>query len=175
METSEEELALGFIRMGKQFTKASIIIEGTIKDVDSTSFTCTVIVSSKENGGNIDTLFYNVPLKVLKGSQASLIEIPAIDSACTVCFKNNNIQRPQLYQVDQCDKILIKISESVFNIDSDGFDFAKGSYGLKKTLSDFCDKLLQSQVLTATGPAVFDPNTITALQQIKIELGNYLK
>ena len=125
----ETKISEALVRFGRMFSKGSILFEGTITAIDEVKFTCTVQISNKENGGDINTLFYDVPLKVLKGSQASLIEIPAINSACTICFKNNNIQRPQIFQIDTCDKILIKIDDQTLTIDANGFVFNQGNNG----------------------------------------------
>jgi hypothetical protein len=67
------------------------------------------------------------------------------------------------------------VGDSLFALHTEGFNFNTGAYGLKKTLADLCDKLLASKVLTVGGPAIFDPETITALTLIKTELNAYLK
>ena len=127
----ESELSDALIQFGKTFTRASVITEGKIKDVDEIAFTATITISVSVNGKDIDTDLPSVPLKVLKGSQASFIEIPAINSACTICFKNNNIQRPQIFQIDTCDKILIKVGENNLEINpEDGFVFNNSSNGI---------------------------------------------
>ena len=127
----ESELSDALIQFGKTFTRASVITEGKIKDVDEIAFTATITISVSVNGKDIDTDLPSVPLKVLKGSQASFIEIPSVGSACTICFKNNNIQRPQIFQIDTCDKILIKVGENNLEINpEDGFVFNNSSNGI---------------------------------------------
>ena len=171
----EELLAEALIKFGKMFCKASVIIDGFVIDVDETNYSCTVNVPLNSNGKTIDNIYYKVPLKILQGSQASFVEIPKVTTHCLICFKDNNIQRPQLYGVDICDKILVKIGDSIFYVDSDGFTFSNGSYGLKKTLSDLCNELINAIVLTGSGPANFNPDTILKFQQILTDLDKYLK
>ena len=132
-DTEEKQFHDAMLRFGKMITKGSILVEGTIASVDETAFTCTVNVSVNNfDGTSTDVNYQNVPLKVLVGSQASLIEIPSIGSDCTLCFRDNNIQRPQLSQVNQSDKILIKIGNptdgyQTLQIDVNGFIFNGGS------------------------------------------------
>jgi hypothetical protein len=150
----DEEITQALINAFKAFGRASIIVDGIIVDVDETDFTCTVNVKGNINGGEVDNHFTKVPLKVLKGSQASLIEIPQPNSACTLCFKDNNIQRPQLYQAHVCDKVLVKIGDQTLNISINGFVFNEGNFGgiVKldplhnriKAVEDFTNNLLST-------------------------------
>ena len=132
MDNLEEQIALALIKFGKMFSKASVIVEGIITAVDEVKFTCTVNIKTSNNGVDIDNPYSSIPLKVLKGSQASIIEIPAVKSACTIVFKDNNIQRPQLYQCDQCDKFLMKIGNAddgfqTLQVSKDGFIYNGGN------------------------------------------------
>jgi hypothetical protein len=128
-DSAEKIIHDGLIRFAKMATRASILIEGIIVSVDETNFTCVVsIQSTNTDGSTTNTNYNNVPLKVLIGSQASMIEIPTVNSNCTLMFRDNNIQRPQLYQVDQCDKILLQIGGTItLQIDSSGFIFNGGT------------------------------------------------
>jgi hypothetical protein len=127
-DTLEKRIHDGFIRFGKMITKASIIVEGIINAVNETAFTCDVSIQTNNSDGTVtDTIFHDIPLKVLIGSQASLIEIPKIGTNCTLCFRDNNIQRRQLYQVHECDKILIKIGSQTLQVDTNGFIFNGGT------------------------------------------------
>jgi hypothetical protein len=112
----DEEITQALINAFKSFTRAMILIDGIIVDVDLTDYTCTVNVKGVINNVDVDNHFTKVPIKVLKGAQASLIEIPQPNSACTLCFKDGNTQRPQLNSVDKCDKILINITDSDGNV-----------------------------------------------------------
>jgi hypothetical protein len=132
-ESAEKTIHDNFIRWGRSLIRASIVTEGIIISVDESKYTCVVALqSTNSDGSTTNTNVYNVPLKVLVGSQASLIEIPKVNSTCTLCFRDNNIQRPQLYQTDQCDKILVKIDNSTLQIDTNGFVFNGGSHGMVK-------------------------------------------
>ena len=126
MDNLEEELTAAFIAFGKHFSRSSVIVDGFIIDVDSVNFTATVNIPRNSNGQSIDSFYYKVPLKILRGSQASFVEIPTVTSHCLLTFKDNNLQRPQLFSVDQCDKILMKIGSTTFELntgkDSDGND-----------------------------------------------------
>lgn len=107
-------------------TRAKNIVEATVTEVDETAFTCTVQVNSQVGTG---TFFYGVPLQVLVNSQASVMQIPAIGSDCILCFRDGNIQRPQLFSVDQCQKFLIKIQNSTLEVTADLFKFNGGNNG----------------------------------------------
>jgi hypothetical protein len=142
MDNEEKQIIDGFIKWAKNITKGSILFEGTIKSVDETKFTCVVTVT----GNSVSTDILNVPLKVLIGSQASVIEIPTIGSDCTVCYRDNNIQRPQLVNVDKSDKLLIKIGNDsdgyqTLQVTKDGFVFNGGNNGglviLQKAIDNF--------------------------------------
>jgi hypothetical protein len=146
----EEELAQAFVRLCRMFSKGSVILEGFIIDVNLDTFTCTVNIPRNSWGTSVDNYFYKVPLKVLQGSQASLVEIPHVTSHCLLTFKDNNIQRPQLYLVDQCDKLLIKIGNSTLEIntgkddngnDTPGIIFNGGEQGNTVLLGKVVEKL----------------------------------
>ena len=89
----EYEAQLAFLRTLIMFAKPSILTEGTIFDVDTTKFICTVLMSDGF------TKYGNVPLKVLIGSQATILEIPKVGTDCLLRFKDNSLQRPQLESV----------------------------------------------------------------------------
>jgi hypothetical protein len=126
-ESEEESVYQNLRNWGRTLAKGSILIEGIIKDVDEANFTCDIIIqTSNPDGATTDTTLNDVPIKVLKGSQASFIEIPKVGSNCTIRFRDNNIQRPQLFQVDQSEKILIKIDNSTLQVDSSGWVFNGG-------------------------------------------------
>jgi hypothetical protein len=146
----EEELTTAFVHFGRMFAKGSVIVEGFVTDVDGVNYTCSVNVPRNSNGSSIDNIYYNVPLKILRGSQASFIEIPHITSHCLLTFKDNNTQRPTLYSVDQCDKILVRVGTVTLEIntgkDSENNDIASfvfngGSQGNMVLIQKAVDKL----------------------------------
>ena len=121
---NSNELENALMNWGKTLIKGAIHINGTIHSVDESSFTCQVDVSTTEFP---DLLISNVPLKVLFSSQASVIEIPKLKTACLICFRDNNIQRPQLLSVHESDKYLITIGTSTLEITSGLFKFNGGN------------------------------------------------
>ena len=126
MDNLETELSDALIRFGRMFAKGSVVIDGFIVDVDTVNFTATINIPRNSNGQTVDQFYYKVPLKILRGSQASFVEIPSVTSHCLLTFKDNNIQRPALFSVDQCDKLLMKCGNTTFELntgkDQDGND-----------------------------------------------------
>lgn len=108
------DLAFNLIRGIKNMTRGLHIVEGTIVEVDKTKFTCDIELTSNVR---IDDL----PLKVLKGEQASFIEIPKVDTNCLISFKNGNIHRPQLDKIFECEEYIVKIDNVNLNIKKDLF------------------------------------------------------
>lgn len=80
-------------------TRHFVMVDGTIEAVDWDKFTCTVGIEGAE--------FFNVPVKVLISSQASVIEKPEVGSDCILGFRDGNLQRPQLIWVDKSTDFLI--------------------------------------------------------------------
>src|ERR1035437_908251 len=76
-----------------------VIVDGVVSNVSETSFTCTVSFGKAK--------FFKVPLRVLINSQASICEIPLEGSVCLMTFRDGNIQRPQIFSIDKCKKILL--------------------------------------------------------------------
>jgi len=174
-DSAEKTLHDGLIKFGKMITKASIIIEGTVYSVDEIKYTCVVTVATvNSDGSNTNTNVLNVPLKVLRGSQASFIEIPKVGSDCTLCYRDNNIGRPQLYQVNECSKIIMKISNSIFYCNSTGFKLNNNTKGLKKTLKDIVNILINFKTISPGGNGVTDPTVVTNLNTYLTDLNDYL-
>ena len=135
-DSAEKTIHDGFIQFIKSMTRGSLLVEGIVFSVDEVKFTCIVTIStSNADGSDTTTKINKVPLKVLQGSQASLIEIPQIGSNCLICFRDNNIQRPQLFSVDQSDKILVKIGNTTLQADINGWVFNAGTHGMVKAES----------------------------------------
>jgi hypothetical protein len=167
---AEKMMHDGLIRFGKMMTIGSILIEGNIISIDESKFTCVVGIKT----GDTVTNYNNVPLKVLIGSQASLIEIPTVGTDCTMCFRDNNIQRPQLMQVNQCDKVIVTIGKSIFYVDETGFKLNNDTKGLKKTLQDLINELINFLVVTPAGQGTTDPTTVANLNTYLSDLDDYL-
>lgn len=96
---NEFELGVALERLIRVSTRGKTMVDGLIQDVDESDFTCTVSVAG--------TVFSGVPLKVLVGSKASIIEIPTAGTACLVGFRDGDQQRPQIMQVNEVDKYYI--------------------------------------------------------------------
>jgi hypothetical protein len=99
MPDEGNELGEAFGNFVKHMVRGHVVYEGTVSAVDTDKFTCDCMIT--------DTPFYAVPLKVLTGSQASVIEIPVVGSNILLTFRDGNIQRPQILFIDQVDKLLI--------------------------------------------------------------------
>lgn len=102
---AEGQLGGALIQLIQNMNRANQVTEGVIKDVDEVKYTCTITIWETE--------FLVVPLRVLIGSNASIVEIPAIGTNCLVCFRDNDINRPQLFSVDQSKRIEITASELI--------------------------------------------------------------
>jgi hypothetical protein len=111
----------------KFFTRYTII-DGVIENVYPDTFTCDIRIQTHDTPKDTDTIYTNVPLKVLKGVQASFVEIPTIGTRCEFTFRDGNNHRPQLIMVDQCDKYLIQIANSsTLIVDKDTWIFNGGN------------------------------------------------
>lgn len=95
------------------------VVDGIISsDTDMSKFTCNVKVNNIE--------FFDVPVRVLISKQASFLEIPKKDSHCLLTFRDSNQNRPQIMEVDECEKILVKIGDQSLEISENGFIFNEG-------------------------------------------------
>ena len=90
----------------KGIVKGAICFEGTIKTVNS-DYTCDVDVNK--------TVFYNVPVSVLKGKRSSFHLQPKVGTNCNLTFRDGNIQRPVITKIHEADKLFIDIEETIFN------------------------------------------------------------
>lgn len=81
-----------------------VTVEGTIIAVND-DFTVDVRVGSEEIDGG--ATFRDIPMMCLPAAQASVIQIPKLNSDCHISFLDNTLDRPQLIRVHQVDKYLI--------------------------------------------------------------------
>jgi hypothetical protein len=103
----------------KVITRHSQIIDGVVVNVDDALVGFTVDVAV---GVDPDvSVFYSVPIRILNGSQASVIEVPNINSHCLLAFRDNNAGRPQIIMVDSVNQLLIDCTNNVV--------FNKGNLG----------------------------------------------
>jgi hypothetical protein len=104
-----EEMDIGpaLIDAVHSITRGHVIVEGTVQAVDQEAFTADILVG--------DSTFFAVPLKVLVGNQASVIEIPVVGTSVLMTFRDGNIQRQQIYMTHEVDKYLIDCNQVVYN------------------------------------------------------------
>lgn len=81
-----------------------MLIDGTVTAIND-DFTVDVLLQG--------TTYSSVPTKVLMGSQASIYEVPVLNSACLVKFRDGNRGLPQIDSFDQVDKLLINCQSLV--------------------------------------------------------------
>lgn len=94
-------------------------------DTDMQKFTCDVKVNDFE--------YFDVPIRVLISKQASFLEVPKKDSHCLITFRDMNNSRPQLLEVDECEKILIKLGDNITTEwNSNEIIFNGGTNGMAK-------------------------------------------
>lgn len=108
----EGELTSALYNLVKKITRSAVTIDATVMTVDETKFVCDVEIS---NTDGVPTTFFEVPLRVLIGSQASVIEIPKIGTKCLICFRDGNINLPQIVSIHEALKILVICDNIVFN------------------------------------------------------------
>lgn len=103
----DNDLSGAFANFSNMILRPTVVFEGIIKDVDEAAFTATVTAG--------ESTFYSVPLRVLISNQASVVEIPTPGTNALLCFRNINLQTPQILLVHQVDKLLIKCEKVIFN------------------------------------------------------------
>jgi hypothetical protein len=108
----ESQLSNAIYEVIKKVTRGSIVLDATVIAVDETAFTCDVRDVTDEHN---PTDYFDVPLRVLISQQASIIEIPKIDTKCLICFRDGNINRPQILSIHEALKILVICDNIVFN------------------------------------------------------------
>ena len=103
-----EGLAAALQQLVQNGVRGAINVQGTISAVDESNYTCSVDMGD-------DTLFLAVPLRVMIGSAASVVEIPVVNTKCIMCFRDGNINFPQILSIDRAAKILIDTPLVQFN------------------------------------------------------------
>lgn len=104
---NDSELEDVFRRAVKIIVRDHVFVDGVVTSVDQDKFTADVMIG--------DTPFYDVILRVLVSSQASVIEIPKVNSPCVIGFRDGNTSRPQMIFVHDVDTLLIKCEQVTFN------------------------------------------------------------
>lgn len=144
METSED-LERAIIAFKNMILKHTVTFDATVISVDMSEFSCTIDVSGTQYSG--------VPLKVLKQSQASLLEVPAVDSVVLVAFRDGNLQAPQIVASGECSSVYVTVGDSDLQITDSLFKFNGGSNG---------GLVLVNNLVTAYNSIVIDLNVIKA-------------
>lgn len=111
-----KELSSALARAIRILTKGASIVDGKVTSVDTDAYTCDVEVGDSNGAVTI----YDVPLRVLIGSRASVVEIPVAGSNCLIGFRDSDLGRPQLVSVHSTDKLLINCGSVVFNDGGNG-------------------------------------------------------
>ena len=177
-DNKETLLAEALLKMVKNATRYNTICEGVITDVSEaeSKFVCDVQLVSSEG----KPVLYNVPIRVVIGTQASEQDIPKINSHCLVCFRDGNIGRPQILFVDQLLKKLVKCDSFVFNDGELGglvkvIELTEKLNNIENLVNDLITKYnAHTHNVTAvgspTGPSlVQETQTLTPTQQSEIE------
>lgn len=99
--TGFEEAAHAF---KNHILRSSSCVSGIIEAVND-DYTCDINAN--------DSIFYSVPMRVLKNTQASITEVPVIGSECIFTFRNGDTNQPQLLLIDQIDQLLINCKTNV--------------------------------------------------------------
>ena len=76
-----DELGVALQQLVQNGVRGSINVQGTVTAVNEDNYTCSVDMGD-------DTLFLAVPLRVMIGSAASVVEIPVVNTKCIMCFRD---------------------------------------------------------------------------------------
>jgi len=145
--TNEMELSAALQHVILTIMRGCQNIEGIVTSVDMQSFTCSVKIG--------DATFTKVPLRVLINNQASIIEVPKLNTNVLMTFRDGNINRPQILMIHQLDKLLINCETVV--------EFNKGNLGgmVKakelQTQSNKDKAILDALLTIINGPPITEP------------------
>lgn len=93
----EFELGSALEKLIKSMNRSKTLIDGVITNVNS-NYTCDITVLGVPISG--------VPINVLIGSQTDFYIVPKINTPCLVTFRDGDMQRPQIIQFHQADKVV---------------------------------------------------------------------
>jgi len=126
--------------------RGNTTFEGNVEAVDEEKFTATI----KTN----ESTYYEVPLRVLVSAQASVVEIPKLQTPVILCFRHNNLQQPQILAIHEADKLLIKTPLTKFN---DGLLGGMVKARELKAQSEKDEAVLNGLLNVINGPAINEP------------------
>jgi hypothetical protein len=144
----EAELSSALYNAIKKVNRASVVVEATVISVDESAFTCDVSVGDSVSSST----YYDVPLRVLVSQQASVVEIPEINTKCVICFRDSNIGRPQILMIHKALKILVLCDQIIFN---------NGTLGGMVKVNDLVTRLNTIEQDINTLKAAFSSWTVT--------------
>jgi hypothetical protein len=124
-----------FVQSEMRNTNTDCIIIG----VDESTYSCTLQIQ--------DTKYFNVPLRVLINSQASVVEIPKLKTNGIVCFLDNNHSRPKLLEIHEVEKLLLKIGDSTLEITTKTFTFNGGENDGFVKVKELTEKLNNLEIV----------------------------
>lgn len=130
--------------------------------------------------------------------RATILEIPKEGTSCLFGFLDNDMFLPKIYWCQHLEQILweipdltdankkttltfdltgfeLKCNDSIFTIKDGGFKLNKGDDGLKKTLQDLIDLLVNFKTQSPGGIGTTDPTVATNLNTLKTDLDKYLE
>jgi len=139
----------------KSIMRNCVTVEGTITKVNN-DFTVDVTVGKDEVDGG--STFYSVPMMCLPAVQASVIQIPKLNSDCHISFLDNTLERPQLVRVNEVTDYLIGTQAGQVNIKVNGGTLG----GIPKakeiqTQSNLDKAILQAFLQIINGPPIDEP------------------
>jgi hypothetical protein len=106
----ESELSDALERAILRVMRSAGQYDGVVVAVNKEKFACDVKLSDSTS----NSIYYSVPLRVLKNSQASVIEIPKVGTNCILGFRDSNAGRPQLMMIHEAEEIRMT-GKVVFN------------------------------------------------------------
>lgn len=170
--SDENELGDALIRFVKNHGRGFIVTDAVVDSVDESKFVANVKLG--------ESVFHEVPLRVLESDRASVIEIPEVNTPCIICFRDGNIQRPQMLWVHKVSKLLINCGNVIFNDGQLGGlvkvkDLTTKLNNLENKVNDFISTFNShthnvTAVGAPTGPSVPQgPNPLQPTQQAEIE------
>lgn len=118
--------------------RAHVLIDGTVIAIND-NFTVDIMVNS--------ITYSNVPIKVVIGSQASIYEVPVLNSICLVKWRDGNIGLPQIDSFNQVDHYYISVNDfdvavkNTFKISANLTEFNGGESGGMVLVNDLVDRM----------------------------------
>lgn len=107
-DLGDNELGDSLQAFVKSMGRGYVLFEATVNAVNEDEFTADCELPDQ-------TIFHDVPLKVVTGAQASVVEIPVVGTNILMVFRDGNINRPQIVMTHKVDKLLFTCNKVQFN------------------------------------------------------------